>query len=58
MWQDETAKMVPCQDGHPGKQSEMDISGGGGEWIERHAKTDKRHEYTRPKLGIINSFSH
>lgn len=30
MWQDETAKMVPCQDGHPGKQSEMDISGGGG----------------------------
>lgn len=62
MWQDKTAKMVPCQDGHTGKQNEIDITRGG-KWIERHTKTDtkkmhrQRHEKLRPKLinSAINS---
>lgn len=41
MWRDETAKMVPCQDGHTGKQNEMDITGGR-KGIERHKETERK----------------
>lgn len=46
MWEDQTVETLPRQNGHPGEQSEMDISRGR---IERRAKTDRRKIHQRQK---------